>query len=376
MKILVAPNSFKECAASDEISSIISRVLRKNPDLEIVNKPLSDGGDGFLKICERIHKVEALTYLIQNSYGNRLNEYCVLFNRAERAVYIESAELFGLKVIPNPDRSPLKLNSEILGNLLLNIIEDVNSKRLKVDEVWIGIGGTATIDFGIGACSQLGVSFFDADGNRIIPVPNNFNQISKIENNGIRLPFKLKCVVDVESELIGEPGAIEIYGEQKSASESDLNLIKNGIQNILDILSIDKRNLLPKKINGAGGGLAAGLNIFFGAELISAEDFIKTNILKDLTLKEIDAVITGEGSFDFQSFEGKGAGVILNIFGERNIPIFMINGSTNIPSSIKLPENIFIINLIDMFESEAESIENYSAGITKATEIVMKRLCN
>ncbi|HCY77953.1 MAG TPA: hypothetical protein DHV28_18760 [Ignavibacteriales bacterium] len=376
MKILVAPNSFKECATSDEISAIISCGLRNNPDLEIVNKPLSDGGDGFLKVCEYIFKVETITYSIKSSYRNNINNYNVLYNSSKKSIYIESAELFGLKVISQSERSPLKLSSEILGNLLLNIVEDVNSKKLMVDEVWIGIGGTATIDFGIGACSQLGVSFFDADGNRKTPVPENFNQISKIENTGVRLPFKLKCVVDVETELIGEPGAIEIYGKQKGASESDLILIKKGIQNILNILTTDKRNLLPQKINGAGGGLAAGLNIFFGAEIISAEDFIKKSILQDINLKELDAVITGEGRFDFQSFEGKGAGVILKMFGERNIPIFMINGSTNLQSNIKLAENIIVINLIDLFESQAESIKNYGAGITKATEIVLKRLRN
>ncbi len=376
MKILVAPNSFKECATSDEISAIISCGLRNNPDLEIVNKPLSDGGDGFLKVCEYINKVETITYSIKSSYRNNINNYNVFYNSSKKSIYIESAELFGLKVIPQSERSPLKLSSEILGNLLLNIVEDINSKTLMADEVWIGIGGTATIDFGIGACSQLGVSFFDADGNRMTPVPENFNQISKIENTGVRLPFKLKCVVDVETELIGEPGAIEIYGKQKGASEFDLILIKKGIQNILNILTTDKRNLLPQKINGAGGGLAAGLNIFFGAEIISAEDFIKKSILQDINLKELDAVITGEGRFDFQSFEGKGAGVILKMFGERNIPIFMINGSTNLQSNIKLAENIIVINLIDLFESRAESIKNYGAGITKATEIVLKRLRN
>ena len=89
---------------------------------------------------------------------------------------------------------------------------------------------------------------------------------------------------------------------------------------------------------------------------------------------ELDAVITGEGSFDFQSFEGKGSGIILKIFAEKNIPIFLINGITTIPQNIKLPENVFIINLIDLFNSKEESIKNYSAGITKATQIILNHL--
>ena len=80
--------------------------------------------------------------------------------------------------------------------------------------------------------------------------------------------------------------------------EDDLKIIKNGIKNIINLISADKKLNVPKKLNGAGGGLAAGLNIFLDAKIIRAEDFIKNDILKSINLNEIDAVITGEGSFD------------------------------------------------------------------------------
>jgi glycerate kinase len=88
----------------------------------------------------------------------------------------------------------------------------------------------------------------------------------------------------------------------------------------------------------------------------------------------MDAVITGEGSFDYQSFEGKGTGIILKLFAKKNIPIFLINGSTNLPENYELPENVFVINLIDFFESKEESVRNYKEGITKATQIVLNHL--
>jgi glycerate kinase len=180
--------------------------------------------------------------------------------------------------------------------------------------------------------------------------------------------------VDVDTDLIAEPGAIEIYGKQKGASDDDLKIIKSGIKNIINLISADNKLIVPQKLNGAGGGLAAGLNIFLGAEIIPAEDFIKNDILKDIILNEIDAVITGEGSFDYQSFEGKGARIILKLFAEKNIPIILINGSTNLPPKIKLPENVFTINLIDLFESKEESIKNYQAGIAQATQIAVNYL--
>ncbi len=207
-----------------------------------------------------------------------------------------------------------------------------------------------------------------------MPIPKNFNQIKKIKFNGSKLLFKIKCVVDVNTSLINEPGAIEIYGRQKGASDDDLKIIKCGIENILSVINADKKINIPKKLNGAGGGLAAGLNIFLDAEIISGEDFIKTNILQDLKLNDIDAVITGEGSFDYQSFEGKGSGIILQLFTDRNIPIFLINGSTKLPQNLKLSENVFVLNLIDFFESKKESIKNYRTGLTKGVQIVLNQL--
>ena len=176
--------------------------------------------------------------------------------------------------------------------------------------------------------------------------------------------------------MIGEPGAIEIYGHQKGATEDDLKIIKSGIKNLLSLITAEEKLSLPKKLNGAGGGLAAGLNIFLGAEIIPAEKFIKSDLLKDINLEEIDVVITGEGSFDFQSFEGKGSGVILKLFKDKSIPVFLINGSTILQNKFVFPKNIRIINTIDFFKSKTQSIQNFRSGIEKATEIVLNELNN
>ncbi|MDP2365562.1 MAG: glycerate kinase, partial [Ignavibacteria bacterium] len=341
---------------------------------KIMSKPLSDGGDGFLNVCKSIFKTEPLQLSIKNDLDSIENEYTVQFDSVSKNVFIESAELFGLKLLSKSQRDPLDQNSELLGKIIARLADDVNFKNLDVQTIWIGVGGTATIDFGIGACSQLGLGFYDGNCKSIIPIPKNFNQIKKIEFNKPKLPFKIKCVVDVKTELIGEPGAIEIYGTQKGASENDLRFIKKGIENILTIVSNNEILNIPEKINGAGGGLAAGLNIFFNSEIIPAEKFITEYLLHNINLDEIDAVITGEGSFDYQSFEGKGLGVILNLFKDKSIPIFLVNGSTNLPDHKKLPKNITIINTIDFFNSSEESIKYFQTGIEKATEIVVNQL--
>ena len=374
MNILIAPNSYKECADSVKISKIISEKLQLNTTYNIVSKPLSDGGDGFLNVCNSIFEVKPLTIYITNDYGDNIIGYQLLYCRNEKTILIESAELFGLKKVVNIEKSPLDHSSEVLGKIILKLAKEVKNNRLLIEKLWIGVGGTATIDLGLGACSQLGVILNNEMGDLIKPAPKNFNQIRKIEIVEKNLPFKIMCVVDVDTPLISEPGAIEIFGLQKGASEDDLRIIKRGIKNILNILNYDKKLDIPNKLNGAGGGLAAGLKIFFGAEIISAETFIKSYLLKDINIDSIDAVITGEGSFDTQSFEGKGTGVILDLFKDKSIPIFLINGSTNLPDSIELSKNINIINIIDFFNSREESMRDFQSGIAKATQIIIDYL--
>lgn len=373
MNILVAPNSFKECADSVEISELINKKLSENHFNKIILKPLSDGGDGFLAVIKNIFNVTEINITVLDEFHPTKN-FKILIDEKNETAYLESASVVGLKCIEEKSRKPLLLNSELIGIIIKQLAISVKQFKLKIKKLVIGIGGTATIDFGIGACSQLGLSLFDGDGNQLKPIPQYFNNISTIKFSKPYLPFDLKCIVDVDTELINEPGAIEIYGKQKGASESDLKIIKSGIKNIINLISADKKLNVLKKLNGAGGGLAAGLNIFLDAKIIRAEDFIKNDILKNINLNEIDVVITGEGSFDIQSFEGKGSGIILKLFAERNLPIFLINGSTNLPTSIKLPENVFTINLIDLFKSKDESIKNYKAGIAQATQIALNYL--
>jgi glycerate kinase len=372
--ILIAPNSFKECADSVEIAELINKTLSENNSIKTIVKPLSDGGDGFLKVIQSLYSVTPIVYSVYDNNNNLTKDIIVLFDKTNKNVYIESAALFGINVVPKVNRKPLKLNTEILGDVLLNLAADVKSNKYEIDEVVIGIGGTATIDFALGALSKLGFKFYDLLENPVEPHPLYFITINKIENRIKQIPFLVKCIIDVDTELIDDPGAIEIYGKQKGASESDLKIIKSGIKNILEIISAENKLNIPQKLNGAGGGLASGLNIFLDAEIIRAEDFIKDDILKDINLNEIDAVITGEGSFDYQSFEGKGSGIILKLFAEKNIQIFLINGITTLPQNIKLPENVSIINLIDLFNSKEESIKNYRAGIMKATQIILNNL--
>lgn len=374
MNILLAPNSFKESADSIEITQQLSLQFSDKKSYNLILKPLTDGGDGFLSVCKSLFNVKLLTLSIVNIYSNQLNNYKILYDSSNGAIYIETAELFGIKSVPEKIRKPLTLNSGILGNILLKINEDIKTRVLKVNNVYIGVGGTATIDFGIGTCSQLGLKLYDTESNVLEPIPENFIKVRSFNFSEVKLPFKINFIVDVNTPLFGEPGAIEIYGNQKGASQNDLALIKNGIVNLLELFDKNPKIKIPSILNGAGGGIASGFNIFYESEIIPAKDFIKKNILKDINPDNIDAVITGEGKYDEQSFEGKGIGVLLEMFKDMQIPIYVICGTAEFDNKISLPKNVRVIELQKFFADKNESIKNIKSGLAQASKLIKSEL--
>jgi glycerate kinase len=374
MNILVAFNSFKQTAESVELNEIAAKELSKIPEIKVISRPLSDGGDGFLEVCKSLFEINPSNLINIKGYSDLINNNNVLFDQNNKRVYIESAKLFGLKLYPEKLKNPLNINSELLGKIIKVLIKQVNNDELDIESVYIGVGGTATIDFGLGACSHLGLELLNKSGEALRPVPQNFLLSKKIQFDRIKFPFEIKFIVDVETELIGNPGAIEIYGKQKGANEKELVKIKHGIMNILKLMEDDLKIVLPSKLNGAGGGLAAGINLLYNSKIISAKDFVKNFILKDLDFDKIDSVITGEGQFDCQSFEGKGTGVIIELFKDRKTPVFLINGSTILPKEISLPQNVQNINLIDLFSSKEESMQKFDLGLKKVINIVVNKL--
>ena len=273
--ILISPNSFKESASSIEISKYFNDFL---PDSFVkILKPISDGGDGFLDVCKFYFGGEFVDYKISAPYSEEKISCEVLYVKDQKKIYIESANAIGLKIIPLEKRMPLKLSSKGLGELLKWISQDISDRKMEVSEVIIGVGGTGTIDMGIGACSQLGLKLKDSQGSILDSIPQNFNIANSLISYIPKLPYCTTCIVDVNTSLFGYQGAINLYGPQKGATKDDIKQIEEGLSNIVNLLKNKDIDVLDEKINGAGGGLASGLQIFLNAKLIEAKDFIKVH---------------------------------------------------------------------------------------------------
>ncbi|MBS4033570.1 MAG: glycerate kinase [Ignavibacterium sp.] len=373
-KILLAPNAFKECADSVEITRILSSELRKCINWEIIEKPLSDGGDGFLQVCEILFQGSRLTYLIKNIYDEQLIPIDVVYSKKNKSVYIESAEVLGLKRTPGEFRNPILLNSKGLGDLIHLIKSDISSGKIDVEKVIIGVGGTATVDFALGAASVFGLKLLDNDNNKLEVIPANYIKVKEIEYYKPTFPFELEIVADVKTPLFGKNNAIEMYSRQKGADSDQIKKLITAFTNIYNILLNNKLIKSDKRLNGAGGGLSAGLQILFDANIISSKDFIDKTLLSGIEKNNIDVVITGEGAFDEQSLQDKGANIIIKKFNEYDKPIFLICGTIEKSVADKLPPVVKVIEIVDFFNSKEDSIKYYVTGLQKAVKEIIIHL--
>ena len=375
-KILIAPNSFKECADSVEITEFIKASLfRLLPDeikanIDFWLKPISDGGDGFLQVCQRNFGIEFLHFEIRNPFNSDKFFCPVGYYQETKTLYIESAEVLGLKNIPEEFRKPMFLSSQGMGDLLLQIFDSVNAGIMEVEKIIIGIGGTGTNDLGMGMMEVFGLELYDAKDNILDVLPKNFSLVKKIVVPEVPLPFKFEIVTDVENGLLGIDGASLLFAEQKGATDEEAVLMEKGFAHLLDELEVDEAT--QDKLSGAGGGIAAAMSLFFNAESKYADQFIREDLKVHTENSDVDLVITGEGKIDSQTFLNKGAFIVVNEFAQRNVPIVILCGSSE--GDLPEIENLKVIELSEYFDSIEESIQKIDQGIEIACRKISKNI--
>ncbi|MCX7797401.1 MAG: glycerate kinase [Melioribacter sp.] len=382
INVLVAPNSFKECADAVELVAIFKSAFETYTPSELKNqinflyKPISDGGDGFLEVCKYYYGLELFHFDIPYPFGKEKFSCPVGYSIDKKLLFIESAEVLGLKRIPKDFRNPLELSSRGMGELLIQIINSIDSGLFDVKHVIIGIGGTGINDLGLGMMEAFGLEIYDEHDNKLEVLPKNFTNVKKIIVPQVELPFDIEVILDVENPLLGKKGACRAFAQQKGASKEDVIKLEKGFQNILKELELNEDFI--NKLSGAGGGLAAGFKIFFNSNEKYGEEFIKKDLEINSKNLNCNLVITGEGKFDFQSAMNKAVMVILNDFVDKNIPIYLVCGE--VEGELPDNENIHLIELAEYFESSEESIENIVEGIDiaakKIIEFIKKMISN
>ena len=350
MKIVIAPDSFKESLPASEVAKAIKRGLQKVlPESECLLLPVGDGGEGTVDAIKSALGLEEHTTQVTGPFGDEVQMPYVY---KETLALFEVADLIGLAKISIEKRNPLKIQTKGIGQLVLHLIEN------GMKEIYIGVGGTSSNDGGIGIASGLGYQFYDKNGDELLDIGQSLFEITDISKEKlISIPsdVRIKILADVTNSLCGPHGATYTFGKQKGLNPAQFHEVDDAIENFY-------RKVAPEILSlegaGAGGGIAAGLCAFAGAEIVSGIETCLDLIDFDKKVVNADLIIVGEGRLDSQSLSGK-APIGVAKRTPNGVPVIAICGSLSEDLPTLPFENIIAaFSILEKSEPLEDSLKN------------------
>lgn len=326
MKIVIAPDSFKENLTSLEVASEIETGLKRVwPDADYVKVPMADGGEGTVRSLVDATGGQIVKCEVTGPLGEKVLASYGLLGDSDIAV-IEMAEASGLPLVAKDQRDPLRATTFGTGELVADAI------KRGVKEIIIGIGGSATNDGGAGFAQALGARFHNTGG---VPItkPLGGGQLAEITaidmtqaNPGLdRVRISVAC--DVTNPLCGENGASHVYGKQKGATPEMIAQLDKNLEHFAQIIKRDLyADIANKPGAGAGGGIGAGLMAFTNATLKRGVELVIAHTGLEKQMKGADLAITGEGRVDSQTAFGKTPSGVAAVARKLGVPVVAIGG--------------------------------------------------
>ncbi|AOV07750.1 glycerate kinase [Sporosarcina ureilytica] len=369
MKIVIAPDSFKESLTAKEVAEAIERGMKRViSDAEYVKVPMADGGEGTVQSLVDATGGEIIRKQVTGPLGEPVESFFGILGNKRTAV-IEMAAASGLHLVPNGNRNPLLTTTRGTGELIAAALD------YGVDHIIIGLGGSATNDGGAGMAQVLGAQLLDIDGKEIGPGGGSLHELAMIDPVQLdpRLEHvKIEIACDVDNPLTGEKGASAIFGPQKGATPEMVSQLDQNLHHFATIIERD----LGKSIRdlagaGAAGGLGGGLLAFLPSELKRGVDIVieATGLVQ--AVQDADLVITGEGRIDAQTIFGKTPMGVAKTAKRFGVPVIGLAGSLSADSDIVHDygmDAVFSIvpgavTLEDALEHAADYAERMAANI-------------
>ncbi len=324
MKIVVAPDSFKGSLSAKQMCDITEVVAKELFEkVEIMKIPMADGGEGTVESVIDALPGTRIDVEVNNPLGAPVIASYGVFE-GNKAI-MEMASASGITLVTDEERNILKQNTYGTGEMILDAI------NRGVKTIYIGIGGSATNDGGMGFASAIGVKFLDEFGDKVNPIPENFKKIRTVDMTMVDNRIEKTEIIimsDVSNPLLGESGATYVFGRQKGANDSNIAGLEEGMGHYIDVVEkLIGRNIREIKGAGAAGGLGAGLLAFTKAQMKSGVEAVMEIVSLESVIKDADLVITGEGMMDYQSAYGKVASGVGRLSLKYNVPCIAIVGA-------------------------------------------------
>ncbi|HCL6058739.1 TPA: glycerate kinase [Citrobacter amalonaticus] len=325
MKIVIAPDSYKESLSALEVANAIEQGFREIwPDADYVKLPVADGGEGTVEAMVAATAGRIVDVDVTGPLGKTVTAFIGL-SGDERTAFIEMAAASGLEQVPVALRDPLKTTSWGTGELIRHALD------AGVDHIIIGLGGSATNDGGAGMVQALGAKLLDARQNEIGKGGAALDALTRIDISQLdpRLAAcRIEVACDVTNPLTGKEGASAVFGPQKGATVETIDRLDTALVHYAQIIARDLEvDVLELAGGGAAGGMGAALYAFCGAQLRRGIEIVTDALQLDACVADADLVVTGEGRMDSQTIHGKVPVGVAKVAKRYHKPVIGIAGS-------------------------------------------------
>lgn len=368
--ILISPDKFKYSFTATEAAEMINKRLQAlRPELKTRLLPAADGGEGSAEILARYLQAEAVKIRISDPLMRPIDAK-YFYHSESRTALIESAEASGLIRLSKKEQNPLNTSSAGTGEMIAAAAE------AGARTIITAIGGSATNDVGAGLVHALGVRFYDANNQRIIPTGSRLGKITSAETGFVKYDFnkiRLIFISDVSNPLCGPKGASRTFAPQKGASRAETEFLEQSVRRFRPIIENRYPGVSQMQGAGAAGGMAASPVAFFGARTAAGAEYILEKIHFEKYLKQSKLVITGEGKFDRESLKGKLPGTVIAKAQKYRKKVAVICGINSLAPE-EIPQNTKVFSLFQGESPPRNFISETPERIEKAVMRLVKQL--
>ena len=381
LRVLIAPDKFAGTASALEVAQALAAGwLRARPQDDVELLPLSDGGPGFVAAIRRgLPAARVREVVVSDPLGRPTPAQVVIH---DRTAFVESAQAAGLHLLAESERDPLRASTAGVGALLLAAARSVPPDGRMV----VGLGGSATVDGGLGLMRHLGLVALDRNSQ---PVPDGASGVCDVYSvtGTPALPAGPEILVasDVTSPLVGPQGAAAVYGPQKGLDRRWIAPVDAGLgrwARVLEaVLATAPADLASTPGSGAAGGMGAAL-LALGGRVVSGFELVASAVGLEERMREADLVVTGEGRFDRTSLRGKVVGGVLSRAaavtgaderrGRPGLPVLVVAGQADLASD-DLPANL--TGASDLAGQRTVVVRSLLARVGGSVPEAMRRTC-
>lgn len=367
MKILIAPNAFKNSLTAHKAAEAVSIGLQRSRlSCSTICFPVGDGGDGTAALLLQYLGGININAEVQNPLGRLISASFGLIDNGKTAV-IELANASGLRLLQQQEYDPLHTTTYGTGQLIKHALDK------GVNKILLCVGGSATVDGSTGILSALGAQFCDKNGSQLLGLPLSLQALAGI--NGTTLDPRLQhteliVLCDVENQLLGANGAAETFARQKGASENEVLQLETALARLRAVVFEETgKDMAAVKHGGAAGGVAAGLHAIINAKLVNGIGYFLECTGFETALQNTNIVITGEGSIDAQTLQGKAPFGVAKWAKKKSITVIGLAGKVPLVADAQLNQYFNILLPIGNQPTDiASAIDNTYENLKRTAE--------